>query len=656
MEKSNLDGEIIMTEKKTYTYCEVLPSNYTKPYLYIADFDVSPGDIVVIPIRAANNLKAGLVLNKNEYTDQNAPYPPDKTKHILRKFGENETQDLIKQLKLIEKEKSVRFKSNHQLDKLTIKNNLFKNRVDVRKRDKGKQALIERLDHYIFISNFFSELFNGLVLSKDGKSVIDFNTKHIPALKESKLDIFDIQIPTIVERVEDGVFEDNRIGHLYIPKELKYLGKSIDYESYEYTRYDFQSIEIEEGSKNYAWDGIGFYSLDGKKKRLVLYTDGSVQTYIAPNDVVSYEQNAFQNCLALKNIVLSKNTEEFSEYALPRYYPKVFEFSEIFLPKNVKRLIVQNYRQEDTDYDQYGIESNTYDRNIISYRVDEENEYLFRDEDSIYEVLEDGTYKLVTCCYNGKGKVLILEGTSIIGKNAFRNHKHIDQVEFPETIQVIEENAFEGTELKSIVFPKSIKRVESGAFYNCPSLTKVTFLSTPDFLANDAFGDDFSSRGGYFAYGISGNRIKINIPSLLSKYNDLEQMAHYFEGTQVNKAVYDPLNKVLRVKCMFLGKDYSEDTMDEKLDNIEQLIKEGPLKIVVQDDKLDITTYNGKLIGTLADIYGFNYFYLGNFTDLPQIPNGFGIQNVNIETIQYKEFRNKTFVIKGIVAFEIGER
>lgn len=52
-----------MAGSKTYVYCNVLPSGYKSPYLYITDFEVKPGDIVIIPLR--DREKAGLVIDVN---------------------------------------------------------------------------------------------------------------------------------------------------------------------------------------------------------------------------------------------------------------------------------------------------------------------------------------------------------------------------------------------------------------------------------------------------------------------------------------------------------------------------------------------------------------------------------------------------------------
>ena len=103
---------------KTYIYCDVLPANYKNPYLYICDFEVKEGDIVIIPIRGDNVEKVGLVLSVNEYTKENAPWEVEKTKHILRPYKDNESEELKEQKISIDKEKSIRFMSSDRNEKL----------------------------------------------------------------------------------------------------------------------------------------------------------------------------------------------------------------------------------------------------------------------------------------------------------------------------------------------------------------------------------------------------------------------------------------------------------------------------------------------------------------------------------------------------------
>jgi len=108
-----------MAGSKTYVYCNVLPSGYKSPYLYITDFEVKPGDIVIIPLRDSE--KAGLVIDVNTYSDDNAPYPPEQTKYISRFFKDKETSLFQTQKIWLDGEKAIRQKINDSFQKQTTK-------------------------------------------------------------------------------------------------------------------------------------------------------------------------------------------------------------------------------------------------------------------------------------------------------------------------------------------------------------------------------------------------------------------------------------------------------------------------------------------------------------------------------------------------------
>ena len=80
-------------DDKIYIYCDVLPENYQNTWCYIADYPAEVGDIVVIPIRAIDNLKVGIVLNVYNCSASKAPWPVRKTKHIFRKFSKEDASD-----------------------------------------------------------------------------------------------------------------------------------------------------------------------------------------------------------------------------------------------------------------------------------------------------------------------------------------------------------------------------------------------------------------------------------------------------------------------------------------------------------------------------------------------------------------------------------
>lgn len=303
----------------------------------------------------------------------------------------------------------------------------------------------------------------GIRLSADGKTVTGF-ARIRP--KEKVI----LQIPSGVETIQDDALLKVKIDQLYIPKSLKYLGK--------YTLQDakgaakpVESVEVEDGSEHFLCDKTGFYSISGKRKTLVRLMDQTLTTYTSPGDVTDFEEGAFAGCPELKKIVVSEGAETFDEYALP----DDTQVEEVFLPRTLKHFIPRGT----TAY---------YDgKRRAFFRVDEESENLFLDEDSLYEILEDGSYKLVTCQYDGKGIPLVLEGTSVIGKMAFRGKMEMKTIDLPDSLRVIEEEAFCVSGLETLMVPEGVRQIGKRAFAWCNDLKRVQLYPNLEEVAEDAF-------------------------------------------------------------------------------------------------------------------------------------------------------------------------
>ncbi len=453
-----------MAEDKTYIYCNVLLANNQSPYLYICDFQVHPGDIVVVPVHPENIEKVGLVLDVNGYTDANAPRPAERTKHILRLFGDDESATLMSEKSKVEAERAVRFIPPDRLEKLSIKASLLKYGVGRKKINAGKEKFRAILKGLPEKTKIVSELYGGIRLSYDGKTVTRFEGPK----KKGKITVC---IPSGVETIEDNAFLRVKINTLFISKTVKYLGKYTLNGPHGEPK-PIESIEVEDGSESFFSDESGFYSIADGKKILIRMLNHSLTSYTAASDITDFEDNAFAGCHMLQKIILPEGVTSFNENALG----DDTQVQEVFLPKTVKHLCLKN---------RFGVHGNRCD--TISYHIDEESEYLFTDEDSIYEVLEDGTYKLISCLYTGKGKVLMLEGTGIIGAGAFERHKNVTKVTFPKSLCIIEPKAFSRTGLKTLFVPDGIQRIESGAFSWCQELKSVTLPSSLEYIAPDAF-------------------------------------------------------------------------------------------------------------------------------------------------------------------------
>ena len=85
-------------EKRSYIYCMVRFSNAKLEFSYLTDDEsIQAGDFVKVPFGNRNIERTGLVMRVLKCTEEDAPYPPEKTKYILRKTEKPETWDVPRQ-------------------------------------------------------------------------------------------------------------------------------------------------------------------------------------------------------------------------------------------------------------------------------------------------------------------------------------------------------------------------------------------------------------------------------------------------------------------------------------------------------------------------------------------------------------------------------
>ena len=90
--------------KQQYTYCKVRFSNSQFELSYLTeDESVQAGDFVKVPFGRDNEERVGLVTRVISCTSEEAPYPPEKTKHVLKKTEQPEDWDVPKQKKTPER-------------------------------------------------------------------------------------------------------------------------------------------------------------------------------------------------------------------------------------------------------------------------------------------------------------------------------------------------------------------------------------------------------------------------------------------------------------------------------------------------------------------------------------------------------------------------
>ncbi len=84
--------------------------------------------------------------------------------------------------------------------------------------------------------------------------------------------------------------------------------------------------------------------------------------------------------------------------------------------------------------------------------------------------------------------VVIKEGVTTLGADAFADFTHLKSVTFPSTMTTIGSGAFlTCSRLETLVLPNRLTRIESGAFLGCEQLTSITIPGSVYEISPDAF-------------------------------------------------------------------------------------------------------------------------------------------------------------------------
>ncbi len=67
-----------------YRYVSVLVDGFSQPYFYICGAEAEPGTAVLVPFGETDTLRQGIVQSVGLYTAEDAPYPVNRTKRVVR--------------------------------------------------------------------------------------------------------------------------------------------------------------------------------------------------------------------------------------------------------------------------------------------------------------------------------------------------------------------------------------------------------------------------------------------------------------------------------------------------------------------------------------------------------------------------------------------
>ncbi|MCI8530477.1 MAG: leucine-rich repeat domain-containing protein [Lachnospiraceae bacterium] len=154
------------------------------------------------------------------------------------------------------------------------------------------------------------------------------------------------------------------------------------------------------------------------------------------------------------------------------------------------------------------------------------------------------------------GWIIIDEGTTTIGINAFTSYNELSKIVLPDTLTSIGDYAFyECNSLKEVIFPKSLTSIGDYAFYECNSLKEVTFPKSLTNIGDCSFCACDSLKEITF---------KCNMP------DDLDQIWFRYDAIAFAEGTYATEDEELRAIGELLASRtiyYTGDTFDELINS-----------------------------------------------------------------------------------------
>lgn len=211
-------------------------------------------------------------------------------------------------------------------------------------------------------------------------------------------------------------------------------------------------------------------SIDGNiitEIRSGTFSNSCITKIIIPNSVEIIEEGAFNNCVSLKSIHFGSNLKSVDTSSLS-FCPRL---AEITVDENNQWYTVDN-----------GVLFNI-DKTLLVH-------YLRTKSNEIYEIPQ--TVKEIGAnafSYNEYLKDVVLpESVNIINEGAFEACSRLESVSLGNGVQTIKSNAFAYCKsLKCVDIPESVTIIENDAFNSCSALESVSLGNNVDLIGEHAF-------------------------------------------------------------------------------------------------------------------------------------------------------------------------
>lgn len=239
---------------------------------------------------------------------------------------------------------------------------------------------------------------------------------------------------------------------------------------------------------------------------------------------------------------------------------------------------------------------------LEKFIVDSGNKYF----DEIDNVLVSKDHKkLVAYPIGRKGKYIVPEGIEIIGRYAFRMAIYLEEIVLPKSVKKIEKGAFYYCKsLKKVDFGNAKVSVLANAFEKCDELAdavgmenivdigKQAFIKCPA-LKEIIIGDRLKSIGAEAFYGVNGTRFRFG-----NGITDIGDKA--FVGKNIYMEIHRQQEKLIRLELFAMNGMRKFAVNVCLLDDKNKMIKlegkagEGNHNILIKDGRLTVTETDNK--------------------------------------------------------------
>ncbi len=216
----------------------------------------------------------------------------------------------------------------------------------------------------------------------------------------------------------------------------------------------------------------------------------NIEKVILPDSLRTVGEGAFYRCERLSTVEGGRYLERVDSEA----FAECYSLTRCLLPDTVKELgehvyidctfIKEIHLPSAAQYYEAGFTRHC--RMLERITVGDDNPYYMVHEGAVYT--KDGRY-LVSIVNSFKGRLEILPGTLEIEPDACADRDGLEEVIIPEGVTVIGSEAFRNCHaLKNVIFPESLAKIDKQAFEHCSSLTEISLPDRTRSFGEEPFG------------------------------------------------------------------------------------------------------------------------------------------------------------------------